>query len=65
MLREVSLPKLKIGDFMEFRGVGAYTISLTPTFINYLSPIVTIENETINVVRRKQQIDDVLNIYKL
>ena len=65
MLREVSLPKLKIGDFLEFRGVGAYTISLTPTFINYLAPIVTVENETINVVRRKQQMDDVLNIYKL
>ena len=65
MLQEVALPKLKIGDFLEFRGVGAYTISLTPTFINYLPPIVTIENETINVVRRKQQMDDVLNIYKL
>ena len=65
MLREVTLPKLKSGDFLEFRGVGAYTISLTPTFINYLPPIVTVENETINVVRRKQQMDDVLNIYKL
>ena len=65
MLREVALPKLKIGDFLEFRGVGAYTISLTPTFINYLPPIVTVANERIDVVRRKQQIDDVLNIYKL
>lgn len=65
LLRDVSLPKLKAGDYLEFRGVGAYTISLTPTFINYLAPIVTIENEKITVVRRKQQMEDVLNMYRL
>lgn len=65
MLSAVSLPTLKSGDFLEFRGVGAYTISLTPTFINYLPPIVTVKDGEIYVVRRKQQIEDVLNIYQL
>jgi len=63
ILNSVTLPKLKVGDFIEIRGVGAYTIALTPTFINYLSPIVTIDHDKVQIVRRRQRMEDILTIY--
>lgn len=65
MLKEVTLPKLEAGDFIQFRGVGAYTISLTPTFINFLSPILIERNGEFFTVRRRQNVDDVVGIYEL
>lgn len=64
ILKDVSLKGIKEGDFLEIRGVGAYTICLTPTFINYLPPIVSIENKEEMVVRRRQRLDDILTIYE-
>lgn len=64
MLKGVILPKLQAGDFIQFRGVGAYTICLTPTFINFLSPILTERNGEFVTVRRRQNVDDVLSLYK-
>lgn len=64
MLKGVTLPKLQAGDFIQFRGVGAYTICLTPTFINFLSPILTERNGEFVAVRRRQNEDDVLSLYK-
>lgn len=64
ILKDVVLPKLEAGDYIQFRGVGAYTICMTPTFINYLEPIFSYENGEFIEVRRRQNIDDVLNLYK-
>ena len=64
LLKEVLLPKLNAGDFIKFKGVGAYTICLTPTFINFLAPILTLENGEYIEVRRRQNVDDILTIYK-
>lgn len=64
MLKEVAMPKMEAGDFIQFRGVGAYTICLTPTFINFLEPILSYENGEFKEVRRRQTIDDVLTVYK-
>ena len=63
MLKEVELPKLEAGDYIQFRGVGAYTICLTPTFINYLPPILMEENGDFVEVRRRQDIEDIIQIY--
>ena len=63
MLKDVSLPKLEAGDYIQFRGVGAYTICLTPTFINYLPPILMESNGEFIEVRRRQNIDDIVQIY--
>ena len=65
MLKEVSLPGLQASDYIQFRGVGAYTICLTPTFINYLPPILAVENGEYREVRRRQQLDDILSVYKI
>lgn len=64
ILKDVPLKGLKAGDYIEIRGVGAYTICLTPTFINYLAPIVSIEKDEMKVVRRRQQLEDILTIYE-
>lgn len=64
MLKEIQLPRLETGDFIQFRGVGAYTICLTPTFINYLEPILMQEKDEFVEVRRRQTIDDIIQIYK-
>lgn len=63
MLKEVSLPKLDAGDYIQFRGVGAYTICLTPTFINYLPPILMDNDGEYIEVRRRQNIEDIIQIY--
>ena len=63
MLKDVLLPKLESGDFLQFRGVGAYTICLTPTFINYLPPILMEKNGEYTEVRRRQNINDIIQIY--
>lgn len=63
ILHDVRLPLLTAGDYLQLRGVGAYTISLTPIFINYLAPIVSVEKGHFKLVRRKQNIEDVLSIY--
>jgi hypothetical protein len=63
VLHDVELNKIKAGDFIEIHGVGAYTIALTPTFINYLAPILYMEDGKKTVVRRRQMIEDIITIY--
>ena len=64
MLKDVTLPKMESGDFIQFNGVGAYTICLTPTFINFLEPILMkVDGEYVEV-RRRQTVDDIIGIYK-
>ncbi len=64
MLKEVEMPKMEAGDYIQFRGVGAYTICMTPTFINYLEPILMVDGKDFVKVRRRQNIDDIIQIYK-
>jgi len=63
ILKGVEMPLVSYGDYIMMRGVGAYTISLTPTFINFLPPILSLDKEKIECVRRRQTVDDVLAIY--
>ena len=65
ILRDVKIPCLKKADMIQIRGVGSYTIVLSPTFINYLAPIFSIENNKVKTIRRRQSIEDVLNLYLL
>lgn len=66
ILKDVEVPAaIGFGDYIKIDGVGAYTTSLTPTFINYLSPIIQLNDGIPTLVRRRQTIDDVLSIYNL
>lgn len=64
MLKEVTMPRMEAGDFIQFNGVGAYTICLTPTFINFLEPILMPKNGEWIEARRRQTVEDILPIYR-
>lgn len=63
LLKEVNIPKMEAGDFIQFNGVGAYTICMTPTFINFLAPILMPANGSFVQVRRRQTVEDIVGIY--
>lgn len=63
ILKDINMPRMEAGDFIEFHGVGAYTISLTPTFINFLEPILINNNGRFIEARKRQTIDDIIRIY--
>lgn len=66
ILNGVEVPEnIGYGDYVKIDGVGAYTVVLTPTFINYLSPIIGVKNTETFIVRRRQTIDDVIALYTL
>lgn len=64
ILNDVEVPlSIDYGDYVKIDGVGAYTITLTPLFINYLSPILSVKGNRISIIRRRQTIDDVMSLY--
>ena len=65
MLKEVTMPRMEAGDFIQFNGVGAYTICLTPTFINFLEPILMPENGEWVEARRRQTVEDIIGVYRV
>ena len=68
ILKEVEVPEgIEYGDYVKIDGVGAYTIVLTPTFINFISPIIGVmdNDDKTFIVRRRQTIDDVVALYTL
>lgn len=66
ILKDIEAPlSTDCGDFIRIDGVGAYTIALTPTFINYLAPIIEIKDDGISEIRRRQTLDDILSLYML
>ncbi len=65
LLNEVKIPKTEAGDYIRFDGVGAYTICLTPSFINFLEPILQFDKDGFAEVRRRQTLEDILSIYEI
>ena len=63
ILSDVTMPEPKFGDFVKIDGVGAYTMVLTPDFINYKSPIIDISCGKNLLVRRRQTLSDIINTY--
>ena len=63
ILIDISLSKMEDGDFIQFNGVSAYTICLTPTFINFLEPILIQIDITFVKTRRCQTVEDIVGIY--
>ncbi len=63
ILSQVELTAPKKGDYIILHGVGAYTHVLTPTFINYVSPIFALENANIRLIRRRQSLNDIFNLF--
>lgn len=66
ILNQIPVPSnIGYGDYVRIEGVGAYTIALTPTFINFLSPIIGCMNNETFIVRRRQTVDDIVELYTI
>jgi diaminopimelate decarboxylase len=51
------------GDYVIFKNTGAYTVVLRPPFIRPAPPIVSLENDTYELIRRAGNFDDVFGSY--
>jgi diaminopimelate decarboxylase len=49
----IDSPVLQVGDRIKYNNVGAYTLCLTPLFINYFPIVYTLKNEQYKVVRER------------
>jgi len=63
LLKDISAPLPKVGDFLRIDNVGAYTVVMTPPFINPAPVIVAKESDRIVCVRRRQTLEDVFAGY--
>jgi len=63
LLEDVNIPGLRRGDYLQIDNAGAYTVVLSPPFINPAPPIVAIDNGKIFMARRNQTLDDFLCCY--
>lgn len=63
ILKDMKLEKALPDEYICIDGVGAYTHNFTPDFINYVAPIIALENNKQKLVRRRQNMDDVLRQY--
>lgn len=62
-MAELRNAKVAVGDYLEFKNVGAYTIVLKAPFINLNYPIISTNGESYNVIKRKETINDILSTY--
>lgn len=63
ILKNIEIEQPRSGDYIVFKGVGAYTVVFNPMFINYLIPIVAITDKTTQVIRNRQNIENLLSLY--
>ncbi|MDT8425488.1 MAG: hypothetical protein RQ733_05890 [Methyloprofundus sp.] len=56
--------QLGVNDYIVFDNVGAYTNVLRPPFINFASPILSINaQENIEIIRRRETLNDIFSTY--
>jgi diaminopimelate decarboxylase len=63
LLTEITDVLPDVGDFIKFDNVGAYTIVLTPPFINPAPAIVVEKSGTFKIIRSKQTLGDMFKNY--
>jgi diaminopimelate decarboxylase len=63
LLTEITDVLPDVGDFIKIDNVGAYTVVLTPPFINPAPAIVVRKSDTFKLVRSKQTLNDIFKNY--
>ncbi len=63
ILTEITDTLPDVGDFIKIDNVGAYTVVLTPPFINPAPAIVVRKSGTFKLVRSKQTLNDIFKNY--
>ena len=61
--RDLSLPKLQVGDVLAIDNVGAYTYVFKPQFIRGMPAFYAWDGSTCRLVRRADGLDDVFGAY--
>jgi diaminopimelate decarboxylase len=56
---------VKVGDVIEFRNVGGYSVVYKPPFIQPNCAMVSVSNDgTVKEIKRRETFDDMLVTYK-
>jgi diaminopimelate decarboxylase len=63
LLTEVSGTRVEVGDYVKINNVGAYTVVLSPPFINVAPAIVVKDRNGYKAIRKKQSLDNMFNDY--
>lgn len=63
LLQEIESVEIEREDFIRIENVGAYTIVMTPPFINLAPPIVVRSPQSYVAIRRRQDFNDIFGSY--
>jgi diaminopimelate decarboxylase len=63
LLTDIEGPLPQAGDYLWIGQAGAYTVVLSPPFINPAPAIVAVENENFKLIRSRQTLDDMFKNY--
>ena len=63
LLKDISASLPQVGDFIRIDNIGAYTVVMSPSFINPAPAIVADEGGAYTLIRRKQTLGDVFSGY--
>jgi diaminopimelate decarboxylase len=63
LLTDIERPLPQIGDYLWIGQAGAYTVVLSPPFINPPPAIVTMDEDKFKVIRSRQTLDDMFKNY--
>lgn len=64
LLADVSAPLPAAGDYHKIDSIGAYTVVMTPPFINPAPAILAQDGDNTLCVRRRQTLDDIFSGYE-
>jgi len=65
LLEEIVSTKIRPGDYLMIKNVGAYTIVLSPPFINVAPPILVKEENDYRLIRNPQSYEEFFRLYNL
>jgi len=64
LLTEVSGTKVEVGDYVKIDNVGAYTVVLSPPFINVAPAIIVKDGKTYKAIRKRQLLENMFSNYQ-
>ena len=64
LISQINAPLPGVGDYLQLENVGAYTVVMTPPFINPAPAILAQDGDRIHCIRRRQTLDDIFAGYQ-
>jgi diaminopimelate decarboxylase len=64
LLKDITAPLPEPGDYIRIDSIGAYTLVMTPPFINPAPAILADEAGQVKCVRKKQTLEDIFSNYE-